>query len=489
MNRKAALGLAGAFAGSYVAYRMLADRRKSRLINDVHSQLNATHVDRVEMPRSLQRLQQIVRETQNSGRPLCVAGGRHAMGGQQFASGATLVDTTRLNRVLSFDRQRGIIEVEAGIQWPELVDYLVREQRGEDSAWGMTQKQTGADRLCLGGALASNVHGRGLRMEPIISDVESFTLVNPAAELITCSRDENREIFSLAIGGYGLFGVIYSVRLRLSPRRKLRRVVSVIDIEDLPACFEERIGQGCLYGDFQYATDEKSADFLRKGVFSCYVPVDAETPMPAHQKAVPRRAWRQLVYLGHADKSRAFKLYSDYYLSTSGQLYWSDTHQLAAYLDDYHKGIDRRMRSVHATEIITELFVPRPTLPAFMEKVRDDFRRNDVNVIYGTIRLAEKDDESYLAWARESYAGVIFNLHTEHTPTGIAHSAAAFRRLIDMAVALGGSYYLTYHRYATREQVESCYPQFADFLALKQKYDPQERFQSEWYRHYAALFA
>jgi hypothetical protein len=49
--------------------------------------------------------------------------------------------------------------------------------------------------------------------------------------------------------------------------------------------------------------------------------------------------------------------------------------------------------------------------------------------------------------------------------------------------------YLTYHRDATRRQVETCYPQFAEFLRLKKKYDPQERFQSNWYRDYKSMFA
>jgi hypothetical protein len=58
-----------------------------------------------------------------------------------------------------------------------------------------------------------------------------------------------------------------------------------------------------------------------------------------------------------------------------------------------------------------------------------------------------------------------------------------------MAIARGGSYYLTYHRFARRDQVESCYPQFAEFLREKKARDPQERFQSEWYRHYRTMFA
>jgi hypothetical protein len=37
--------------------------------------------------------------------------------------------------------------------------------------------------------------------------------------------------------------------------------------------------------------------------------------------------------------------------------------------------------------------------------------------------------------------------------------------------------------------VERYYPQLAEFLRLKKKYDPEERFQSDWYRHYRAMFS
>jgi hypothetical protein len=132
--------------------------------------------------------------------------------------------------------------------------------------------------------------------------------------------------------------------------------------------------------------------------------------------------------------------------------------------------------------------VPREQLADFMMEARHDFRRHDVNVIYGTVRLIERDDETFLSWAKQRYACIIFNLHTVHTPEGTKHSADAFRRLIDMAIRRNGSYYLTYHRYARRDQVEACYPQFAEFLRRKRQHDARERLQSEWYRHYRAMF-
>jgi FAD/FMN-containing dehydrogenase len=196
------------------------------------------------------------------------------------------------------------------------------------------------------------------------------------------------------------------------------------------------------------------------------------------------------VYLAHTDKALAFDQYATHYQTTSGQIYYSDAHQFADYADGYHEELDRHLGTGHrATEMITELYVPRDRLADFMAAVADDFRSHDVNVIYGTIRLIERDEESFLVWATDRWACVIFNICTAHTPPGLEKAAEDFRRLIDRAVERGGKYYLTYHRWATREQVETCYPQFAEFLALKRAHDPDERFQSEWYRHYAALFA
>ena len=460
------------------------------VVNDFHSQLNSTRVQRIEKPTTIEALQAALRRAQQTGSTVSIAGARGAMGGQQFGTGALLLDVSAMNRVVSFDADRGLIEAEAGIQWPALIDFLVRTQRGQSAPWSIIQKQTGADCLSLGGALSANVHGRGLRFKPLIADVESFTLVDATGRIRRCSRTENADLFTLAIGGYGLFGVIATVTLRLMQRCKLERIVELIDVDTLMTRFEQRIANGFLYGDFQYATDRDSDDFLRRGVFSCYRPVAASTPMLTARKQLSADDWKKLYVLGHTDRKRAFALYSQHYLATSGQIYWSDTHQLSTYVDDYHKDVDRATEArVKGSEMITELYVPRDALAAFLADVRTDCRRHQVEVIYGTIRLIEEDDESFLAWARRPWACVIFNLHVAHDPPGLAKAKRDFRRLIDRAVEYHGSYYLTYHRWATRRQIEACYPQLPAFLRLKKEYDPDQRFCTDWYRQCREMFA
>ena len=459
------------------------------VVNDIHSQLNATRVNRIVRPLSIEDLRATVLTARSQRKTLSIAGGRHAMGGQQFGADAILLDLTGMNRVIGLDSERGIVEVEAGIEWPQLLDHLGKVQAGREKQWGIVQKQTGADRLSIGGALASNVHGRGLKFKPIIDQVDSFTLMDHTGAITRCSREENPDLFRLVIGGYGLFGIVTSVRLRLWERRKVQRIVELGDMRTIIKSFEQRIADGYLYGDFQFATESSRDSFLRRGVFSCYRPVDPSTPLTVNPTRFHPKDWERLTYYSHKYKRRAFDVYTKRYLATSGQIYWADSQLSAAYVDNYHEVLDRKLGAkVKATEMITEIYVPRQSLASFMEDARDGLRKQNANMIYGTVRLIERDDESFLRWARESFACVIFNLHVTHDAKGVENAAAAFRGLIDLGIKYAGSYYLTYHRFARKEQVEACYPQFKEFLELKLKYDPEELFQSTWYRHYRQMF-
>jgi FAD/FMN-containing dehydrogenase len=457
-------------------------------VNDVHSRLNATDVRRVDRPRSSDEVQRALSSAARDGLSVIATGGRHSMGGQQFVGDGVLLDMTEMRRLVNLDGERGTVEVEAGIDWAALIDALVTLQANRAQQWGIVQKPTGADGLTIGGSLSSNVHGRGLTLPPMIQDVEAFVLVDATGVVRSCSREENVELFGLAIGGYGLFGVITSVTLRLSPRRKLERVVEWVDVDDLIGLFDERIADGFLYGDCQFSIDSGSPDFLDGGIFSCYRPVDSSTPI-VEGRALSHEDWQRLLYLAHVDKAQAGQRYREHYLATSGQIYWSDLQQRSDYVGGYHPALDAVLgASVPGSEMITELYVPREQLAVFMHDADGLLTEASANVIYGTIRLIEPDRETFLRWARDRFACIIFNLHVAHDEAGIASSAKTFRGLIDLAIAHGGSYYLTYHRFASREQVAACYPSFEQFLALKAAHDPAGLFQSDWYRHQRALF-
>jgi FAD/FMN-containing dehydrogenase len=406
------------------------------------------------------------------------------MGGQQFLEGGVLIDMRRMAGVLDFDRERGLLRIQAGADWPAIIATTA------DSDWGIRQKQTGADSMTLGGSIACNAHGRGLAMGPLVEDIEQLTLVTADGEAVTCSRQQNAELFSLVAGGYGLFGIIADATLRLTTRIPMRRLVDIIDIDDAINAVYRRASEGCTYGDFQYAIDAADASFLRRGVFACYQPLPAGTAVSDEGADLSRESWLELLRLAHTDKRRAFQLYSQHYLGTHGRVYWSDTMQLGTYIPSYAEFLAEAGAAANGAKeslVITELYVPPQKLIDFMAMAREALRATGVEDIYGTIRSIRKDTTTFLPWAREDFACVIFNLRTVHDGAGIAHSRAAAQRLIDAAAALGGSFYLTYHRWATREQLLACHPRLPEFLARKRELDPRGVFQSDWYRHLAQM--
>lgn len=450
-------------------------------VNDTHSALNRTAVARIVEPRSVGEVAEAVSRAAQRGEPLAIAGARHAMGGQQFLSGGTLLDTRRLDHLRWFDRAAGLVEIEAGATWPDLIRGYLALQRGNGSGFGI--RQTGADRITLGGAVAANIHGRGLASQPLVADIEGLEVVTATGDPVRCSRTANAGLFRHVVGGYGLFGVVTAVTLRLVPRVMVERRVARLHIDEVMQALEGRIAAGHLYGEFQFATAPESDDFLRAGVLSTYRPVDGVRSVP-EQMRLSQADWNELLRLAHVDKPAAFRKFSDFHVATHGQIYWSDTHQLNLFPEDYHGALDQRLgAAVRGSEMITELLLPRDRLAAFMDDVRRDFRENGVDFIHGTIRLVEAENETALPWARHNWACVAFNLHVDHRPPDIERAAGHLRRLVAHALRHEGSYSLTYHRFATANQVEAAHPCIRTFLSRKRDLDPGGVFQSDWYRH------
>lgn len=467
-------------------------------LNDIHSQLNPTAVARLLKPQSLADVQAALAQARDQGLRVAVSGGRHAMGGQQFAQGGLQLDMRGMKQVLHADGTQGLLRMQAGAMWTDVIAAARAMPHAAGTApWAIRQKQTGVDLVSLGGSISANAHGRGLGLQPLGGDVEDLQLLLPNGELRHCSRSENAELFSLALGGYGLFGVIVSATLRLAPRQRLRRLVDVLDLEDAQVAIWRRIEQGCSYGDFQFVIDADDPRFLTRGVMACYEPVAAHAS-PASTSAngqphsdLSREDWLGLLRLAHVDKAAAFRRYAQHYLGTHGQVYDSDTMQLATYLPDYADLMQAASATpahapVKETLVIGEHYVPFAHIGRFMRAAQTVLRGRGAEVVYGTIRAIAQDTSSFLPWARQPSACVVFNLRTPHTPVGMARTASAFRGLIDAALKLGGSYFLTYHRHATARQLRQAHPRIREFAQHKQAIDPQGLLCSDWWRHIRA---
>ena len=81
-------------------------------------------------------------------------------------------------------------------------------------------------------------------------------------------------------------------------------------------------------------TDERSNDFLSKGIVSVYSPTENANIATKESVGLSTGDWKHLYLLAHTDKGKAYTEYLKHYLQTNGQQYWSDEHQFSPNLPD-----------------------------------------------------------------------------------------------------------------------------------------------------------
>lgn len=127
-----------------------------------------------------------------------------------IAGGRTVLSTL-FNRFLAFDRERNMVRVEPGVTLGELFKFAITHNL-------LPPVLPGHPRITVGGALAMNVHGKNQSNAGNFGDhVQRLTLYHPRHGELSCSPDENAELFWLTVGGFGLTGHLLSVDIALKP--------------------------------------------------------------------------------------------------------------------------------------------------------------------------------------------------------------------------------------------------------------------------------
>ncbi len=135
------------------------------------------------------------------------------------AAGHAFLDTRFLDRFLAFDEATGLLEAEPGTSLRDIVRILL--PRG----W-FPPVTPGTQFVTLGGAAASNVHGKNHHRVGSIENFLAYLEVATPSGTFRCSATENADLFRATVGGYGLTGLITRAGLRMrrvaSPRIRVR---------------------------------------------------------------------------------------------------------------------------------------------------------------------------------------------------------------------------------------------------------------------------
>ncbi|MDQ8729687.1 FAD-binding oxidoreductase [Bradyrhizobium sp. LHD-71] len=447
------------------------------VLNDA-SRLNPTPVAKVAIlsgrdeENLLASLRNELREAAKEGRPVAVGGARHSMGGQSLARGGTAVSLE--TSIVKPDVAANVYRVGAGARWREVLAALDPLQLSP------AVMQSNND-FSIGGTLSVNAHGWPVPFGPFGTTVKSFRMLLADGELVTCSRDQNADLFSLAVGGYGLFGVIIDAELAAASNWSLRARPARLPSDEFTKAFIDAANQplnAMLYGRLSVSRD----NFLRDALMVAYrsdgfQPTVAKAGKPSAAYAYLSRNIFRAQTGSETGKKPRWLVETRLTATVSPSVTRNEllNHPVAEFADS----------NFRRTDILHEYFVPPERLEDFLAGCREIIPRHSQDLLSVTLRYVGGDESSVLAYAAGPRIAAVMLFVQPMTPEANQDMQAMTAKLIDHVLSLGGSFYLPYRLHATRAQVRRAYPRAEEFIAAKRRFDPNLLFRNTlWDRYF-----
>lgn len=163
---------------------------------------------KVARPEAVAGIADAFAEAARAGQTVALRGAGCSYGDAALNANALVLDCSRLNRILAWDVESGQITVEPGVTIAQ-----VWRRTLPDGWWPTVVPGTSA--VTAGGAAAMNIHGKNNWHAGAFGEsVLAFDLLLPSGKTLTCSRVENADLFTAAIGGMGLLGAFTALTLQ-----------------------------------------------------------------------------------------------------------------------------------------------------------------------------------------------------------------------------------------------------------------------------------
>ncbi|CEK11284.1 FAD-binding oxidoreductase [Legionella hackeliae] len=183
-----------------------------------------------------------VAEAFTDSQTLLARGNGSSYGDCCFNSEGVIVETSRLNHLISFDTSTGILIAQGGVSFADL--FSINPQY-------VPPVIPGTLRATLAGGVANDVHGKNNHQAGSFGQHVAWLELQLNNKSFTCSPQKNRDLFYATIGGLGLTGIIKRVALNM------RKASSFVEVEtekytELKPLLKRMQSQGTQY-DYQVA--------------------------------------------------------------------------------------------------------------------------------------------------------------------------------------------------------------------------------------------
>jgi FAD/FMN-containing dehydrogenase len=482
ISRRALLG-AGAAAALVRAVPAGAQAPATPPVLDDASRLNATPVARHWRPTRitgdawLDALRAELRAAAAEGRPVALGAARHSMGGQALMRDGvaiTLDVKPGAEPWIVLDRSSRTFHVAPGARWRQVIGAL------DPAGFSPAVMQSNHD-FGVAATFSVNAHGWPAPYGPFGSTVRSLRLMLASGEVVTCGPTENPELFSLAMGGYGLFGVIVELEGAMVDNVLLRPTYELMPAAQLGPRFVASLAQDAAirmaYG--RLAVDAER--FLRDALLVTLRPVAGAPPAATSGGlfvTLSREVFRAQI---GSDRAKRARWYAE---TVAGPRASSGIASRNRLLNEPVANLAGRDRL--RTDILHEYFVPAAGLEPFLAACRTAIPESRQELLNVTLRYVQEDRTSALAFARGDRIAAVMLFSQRMTQADEEDMRAMTQILIDAALDAGGSFYLPYRLHARPDQVVRAYPRLEEVVARKRHYDPGLLFRNAmWHRYFA----
>jgi len=400
--------------------------------------------------------------------PLIARGLGRSYGDQAVNNDKYVAVCTRLDNFLAWDEQEGILECEAGASLDKIISAFL--PRG----W-MPMICPGTKFVTIGGAIANDIHGKAHHIDgSFVNCVLSFTILLADGDVLTASRTENADLFWANFGGLGLLGVILKVKLKLRKVETAYFKQKSIVIKDLDHMLEalEKYDH-----DYNYSVAWIDALARGKKAGSGVLTLGNSAKLnelPEKLKAEPLR-------LHAAGKLSVPFFFPSFALNTMTVRL---LNRVIAFVQNSSKEFvhyDKFFFPLDAINNWNKGYGKRGFIQYQFVIPEENGRRNLMEILemiavsgctpFLNVFKRMGDGQGILSFPFKGYTLAI--------DFPVSKELLAFTPKLDEKVlAAGGRLYLGKDALLNESTFKAMYPQFGEWLAVKQKYDPTNRFTS-----------
>jgi len=376
------------------------------------------------------------------------------------ANSNIVLDITSLNRVVKFDSESGIILCESGVSIKEINELTIPQ------GW-FIPVTSGSSYVTLGGAIASDIHGKNHHLDGAFSDhILSANLMLGDGEILTMSNSINSDLFQATCGGMGLTGIIISASIKLKPISSnliKQTTIKNNSLEELFNQFEINFSSPYSVAWIDCSNKSKSINsllFLGEHLKKGELITSKKKP-----KYIPVKFCSMFL------NKHLIKIFNNaYYFKNLKKI---QTTQVP--LENYFYPLDSLMNwnFLYGKKgfIQYQFVIPKMNGVQILKKILDKINEHKQTPYLAVLKILGPQNKNHLSFPMEGYT-LALDFKFDH---GLLNLISNLDKIIAHS---GGRIYLTKDAVMSKEIFRECYPKWEEFEQIRRKYKAIGKFMS-----------